>query len=281
MRKIQAMKKGFTLVELSIVLVIIGLLIGGILVAQSLIDSAKQNSIIKELEQHNIMVSLFKERFKYYPGDYPNPTFSDAHGDGDDFIDNSSGDCTPSFVGNCPHTEFINLWHNLYAAGFISKPMIQATKSTSGAGGLIVGTSVPFSSVDKSNYLRASGAASDGGLWNMMYTSVSQAGKNFIFYVRNYAANDSYPSGSMDAVTAYAIDKKIDDGMPNTGDIIGVTPDEQDPILTGGATWANDTCQTGTNRWNPDIRSDSSAYNLDSAYSSHKNCVIGMKFRAM
>ena len=63
------MKKGFTLVELSIVLVIIGLLIGGVLVAQSLIDSAKIQSTIKILGQSDIAISNFKDRYRQLPGD--------------------------------------------------------------------------------------------------------------------------------------------------------------------------------------------------------------------
>jgi prepilin-type N-terminal cleavage/methylation domain-containing protein len=63
-------KGGFTLVELSIVLVIIGLLIGGVLVGQSLISSAENNRIIKDVQQYNIAVQLFYSRFKALPGDY-------------------------------------------------------------------------------------------------------------------------------------------------------------------------------------------------------------------
>lgn len=63
------MKDGFTLVELSIVLVIIGLLIGGILVGQSLIDSAQMNQAIRQIQQYDIAVSNFRERFRQLPGD--------------------------------------------------------------------------------------------------------------------------------------------------------------------------------------------------------------------
>ena len=62
-------KSGFTLVELSIVLVVIGLLIGGILVGRSLIDSAKINKQIQQIEQIQIAVNQFKNKFKSLPGD--------------------------------------------------------------------------------------------------------------------------------------------------------------------------------------------------------------------
>ena len=63
------MNKGFTLVELSIVLVIIGLLIGGILVGQSLIESAKLNSFVRQIAQYDAGVSSFYSKFRAIPGD--------------------------------------------------------------------------------------------------------------------------------------------------------------------------------------------------------------------
>lgn len=61
-------KKGFTLVELSIALVIIGLLIGRILVGQSLIDSARVSNEVRKISQWSIAVVLFEDKFKQYPG---------------------------------------------------------------------------------------------------------------------------------------------------------------------------------------------------------------------
>ena len=73
-------KKGFTLVELSIVLVIIGLLVGGVLVGQSLIDSAKINSMIRQIQQFDIAQGVFYQKFKQLPGD---STLFTPQGDGD------------------------------------------------------------------------------------------------------------------------------------------------------------------------------------------------------
>lgn len=63
------MQKGFTLVELSIVLVIIGLLVGGILVGQSLIDAAKLNSLVRQFQQYDAAANSFKSKYKFLPGD--------------------------------------------------------------------------------------------------------------------------------------------------------------------------------------------------------------------
>ncbi len=65
------MKNGFTLVELSIVLVIIGLLTGGILVGQSLIESAKTSKLIRDLGQYEVAIKLFRNTYKALPGDSP------------------------------------------------------------------------------------------------------------------------------------------------------------------------------------------------------------------
>ncbi|MCB1094529.1 MAG: prepilin-type N-terminal cleavage/methylation domain-containing protein [Verrucomicrobiae bacterium] len=63
------MKKGFTLVELSIVLVIISLLISGLLIGQNMIRSTKIQSQIKQIQQIEIAVTNFKTTYNGLPGD--------------------------------------------------------------------------------------------------------------------------------------------------------------------------------------------------------------------
>lgn len=77
------MKRGFTLVELSIVLVIIGLLIGGVLVAQSMISTAKIQGVVRQLQQYDIAVVNFQTRYKQLPGD---STIFPSGGDNDGLI---------------------------------------------------------------------------------------------------------------------------------------------------------------------------------------------------
>lgn len=65
--------KGFTLVELSIALVIIALLLGGIVVGgSSVMESAKTSSLIGQIKDLSAASREFKARYGYYPGDLPN-----------------------------------------------------------------------------------------------------------------------------------------------------------------------------------------------------------------
>lgn len=63
--------QGFTLVELSVVLFIISLLLAGIIGSQSLIGSAKAKDVIAIIEDIRAATILFKQRYKYLPGDWP------------------------------------------------------------------------------------------------------------------------------------------------------------------------------------------------------------------
>ena len=67
------MKKGFTLIEMSIVLVIIGLIIGGVLLGRDLISAAAVRAQIAQIEKYNAAVNTFKGKYGYLPGDIPDP----------------------------------------------------------------------------------------------------------------------------------------------------------------------------------------------------------------
>ena len=123
------MNKGFTLIELSIVLIIVGLLVGGILVGQSLIESVKINRFVSDLKQYEVATNLFKNKFKFYPGDAPyfSPPGTgnnklnygaggtiDADGDGSDFCGSGSNSAFSNF-------ETTQVWAHLSQSGMLSK----------------------------------------------------------------------------------------------------------------------------------------------------------------
>lgn len=61
--------KGFTLIELAIVLVIIGLLLGFVLNGQPLIDSAKVKKMARDFQNVQLYIHAYQDRFKTLPGD--------------------------------------------------------------------------------------------------------------------------------------------------------------------------------------------------------------------
>ena len=65
---------GFSLVELSIVLVILGLLTGGIVAGQSLIHAASLRKVTNDAQNFSIMIFSFYEKYGQYPGDMSNAT---------------------------------------------------------------------------------------------------------------------------------------------------------------------------------------------------------------
>ncbi len=80
-------QKGFTLIEIAIVLVIIGLLLGGILKGRSFIESAKTKNVIKQAESLEAAIYGYQDKYSYYPGDDPNAGsrwsgVSNGNGDG-------------------------------------------------------------------------------------------------------------------------------------------------------------------------------------------------------
>jgi prepilin-type N-terminal cleavage/methylation domain-containing protein len=64
-------QNGFTLVEIAIVLLIVGLLLGGVLKGQELIDSAKTKNLAQDLRSIPAMVHAYQDRFRALPGDDP------------------------------------------------------------------------------------------------------------------------------------------------------------------------------------------------------------------
>jgi prepilin-type N-terminal cleavage/methylation domain-containing protein len=73
---------GFTLVEIAIVLVIIGLLLGGVLKGQELINSAKVKNMVNDFRTASALVYGYQDRFKSFPGDQTQAQLDAAFGAG-------------------------------------------------------------------------------------------------------------------------------------------------------------------------------------------------------
>ncbi len=88
---------GFTLVEIAIVMVIIGLLIGGILKSQAMVQNAKVKRVVKQADEVRAGVMGFYDKYGVYPGDEnlaPIPPGADSEGDGDGMIEAAGSEIT-------------------------------------------------------------------------------------------------------------------------------------------------------------------------------------------
>ncbi len=108
---------GFSLIELAIVLVIIGLLLGGVLKGQELINSAKAKSMIADFKNAQIFIYGYLDRYRALPGDdVAAATHVNAvnNGDGDGIIEGA--------WNGAAGVESGLFWEHVRLAGFATGP---------------------------------------------------------------------------------------------------------------------------------------------------------------
>ncbi len=214
---------GFSLVELSIVLVILGLLTGGILTGQNLIRAAELRSITTEFTAFQTAVNTFRDKYFALPGDMTNAQdfWGVAHatintcrttvgsgkqtcnGNGDGRITDTVG------YGN----EVFRFWQHLTNAGLIE--------------GQYTGVQGTSNTVDHDTGINAPASKADNMAWGVIWGNGLDAswfstkeGNQLLLGT----ASGSYPfDDGPNTEEIWSIDKKIDDGKPGTG-ILVVTP---------------------------------------------------------
>jgi prepilin-type N-terminal cleavage/methylation domain-containing protein len=207
-------EQGFTLVELAVVMVIIGVLIGGILKGQELITNARVTSTISQFEALSAAKNDFQNQYSALPGDMQNANtrLSNcggatanqaciAGGDGSGRLNNGVG-ITPAA------NEGVAFFGQLLAADYITG-MTGAT-----AGGIGFGTTLPLSPLGGGFYAGdANGAGTVGfpALRAGMYVTLVGAANAVV-------ANGS---GIISGVQAARMDTKLDDGVGTSGTFYG------------------------------------------------------------
>jgi prepilin-type N-terminal cleavage/methylation domain-containing protein len=112
--------KGFTLVELAIVLVIIGIILGGVLKGQELINNAKMKRAFNQQREIMAAIYTYYDRYSYFPGDDPNAATrwtGTAIGNGDGLIGGTAA--TMFTCAAASATETCVLWEHLRLANMI------------------------------------------------------------------------------------------------------------------------------------------------------------------
>ena len=208
-----ARTKGFTLVELSIVLVIIGLLIGGILVGQSMVSTARVNAQVSQLQQLDAAVMNFRTKYNGLPGD--SRSFG---GDGNGVITlGCCGEFTANFGG-----EIANFWNNINPEQFPNTYAMGATVKAVLSG---VGQNVPIARFGAANsFLRATALSIDGGhadttnpmnVYAVLNGTQLQSPISSQYRIALITASNS----AVKPADLLALDTKIDDGFANNGNV--------------------------------------------------------------
>ena len=178
-------QKGFTLVEIAIVLVIIGLLLGGILKGQEMITQAKIKNIVADFSGVSAAYYGYQDRYRTIPGDDPNAA---TRWTGASIGATAGNGQVQGKYNSATATDESRLWwDHLRRAGFVA-----------GAG-----TQQPFNAVTGMIGVQTGDAASPvgpalGGFVSLIVCSANLPDK-----------------------IAIALDTQMDDGVPNTGTVRG------------------------------------------------------------
>lgn len=211
----------FSLVELSIVLVILGLLVGGVLSGQSLIRAAELRSVTNDFNRYQAAIYSFRDKYFSLPGDMPNATAFWNIAGGTTGNDNACYDAASTDAKTCNgngdgqiigytlariNSEPNRAWQHLANAGLIEG---QYTGQSNGA--VVPGVTAPRGRISNTGYFLV--YVTNGGSYGESFSNDSNGNQLFFGADGNFA----FRNPALKPEEAWNIDTKIDDGKPATG----------------------------------------------------------------
>ncbi len=225
-------KLAFSLVELAIVLVILGLLVGGVLSGRALIQAAELRSQINQIQEFSIATKTFKDKYFYWPGDLPEPIATQAgfkargvlggQGDGNGIVAGFYS-FAPTVAQYYIRGEPALFWTDLSAAGLVSGNFTTATATSSmpsSSSPTVIDQYMPTGKIANTSIFVAGGSlGNDDGF--------IKEGKSYfalqrVSSVASSTVNSTAGNRGVRVIHAYMIDSKFDDGNPIQGKVAGL-----------------------------------------------------------
>lgn len=223
----QKREGGFTLVELAIVMIIIGLLIGGILKGQELIANSQVTATVAQIKGIDAAVSTFRDKYSALPGDMSNPEDRLActddcvtGGDADGRI--AQGDGTPG-AAPANDEEGVMAFSHLASADLISGVTSDDIDLPDDPE---FGNNIPEAKVGGGYWM----GYSDGSLTDVDAGATVRKGHYLVLNGLVDAVSED--SGNLTASRASQIDRKLDDGSPASGSVLS---NDGDSCIADGA----------------------------------------------
>jgi len=223
------MRQGFTLIELSIVIIIIGILAAGSVVGGKVIENAKFTKFLSDFNELRNGIVTFQTTYAALPGDYDGAyaiarTAAATGGttDGKVYKGDGNGFIQGGYSGteNTSNDESVSGMNHLTEEGFIDVGFNRLSTGTHTGGGYVSGR-FPKSYGDKML------------LWHLTSVIPSTSAQTSFELPQNVIAIrdaaiyvDKYKTDFMlDHILGEKIDSKLDDGKPDTGSIQGFRKD--------------------------------------------------------